>query len=202
MSNKNPSKGDWCNLVNNDMAMIGLYMSNGDICGKTRQEFKTIVKTHVKSAAFNSLKCLQDQHKKIKHIKYSQFKIQEYMKSSNFSSEEMSTLFNMRADTINSFKMCFPSVYRNNKTCKLLCSEEEDSISHIFKCKALNKLENNTNPQYEAMFSEIISQKQAVSRLMILQCSRVSLLQSDTAYQGIILDTCAPAKAGGAGERP
>ena len=74
----------------------------------------------------------------------------------------MSTLFNMRADTINSFKMSFPSVYRNDKTCKLLCSEEEDSISHLFKCKALNKHENNTNPQYEPIFSDIISQKQAV----------------------------------------
>ena len=71
---KNPRKRDWCNLVNNGMAMIGLDMSNGDICGKTRQDFKTIVKTHGKSAAFNSLKCLQDQHKKIKHIKYSQFR--------------------------------------------------------------------------------------------------------------------------------
>ena len=65
---KNPSKGDWCNLVRNDMAMIGLDVSDGDICGKTSQEFKTIVKTHVKAAAFNALKCLQDQQLNISNI--------------------------------------------------------------------------------------------------------------------------------------
>ena len=69
-------------------------------------------------------------------------------------------------------------------------------ISHIFKCKTLSEHEKNTNPQSEATLSDLISQKQAVSRFMTLQFSRVSLLQSDTAYQGIVMDTCAPENAG------
>ena len=60
-------------------------------------------------------------------IKYDSFKIQPCFVSEILNLEQ--TLFNMRANTVNSFKMCFTSLYRNDLKCKLGC-QEEDSLEH------------------------------------------------------------------------
>ena len=47
-------------------------------------------------------------------------------------SKEAYALFNMRADTVNGFKKCFPILHENNLQCKLGCWDE-DSIRHKWK---------------------------------------------------------------------
>ena len=41
--------------------------------------------------------------------------MQAYMKSNVLSSEETSTLCNLRAHTVNGYKMGFPNAYQNDK---------------------------------------------------------------------------------------
>ena len=53
---------------------------------------------------------------------------------------------------------------------------------------------------YVDIFANITQQKQAVSTFMQLQNIRSTLLLSDTAYQGHILDTASSASTGEAGE--
>ena len=180
----NPTKGDWINIIEEDMELINLNMSELEITTMSKNQFKKHVKTCVKTATFKSLKALQDNHIKIKHINYNKFTLQSYLESDKFSFEEASTLFNMRADTVNGIKKCFPKLYENNIQCKLGCLEE-DSINHIYKCRQLGKSSIITK---EAIFGSELQQVEAVSEF-IRRCSLRSALLADSASQGPVLDT-------------
>ena len=78
--------------------------------------------------------------------------MQLYLQSDKFSSDEVSTLFNLRALTVNGFKMCFPNAYKNDKLCRLGCSEE-DSISHSFVCHKINTHIKQRNTTLNAIFA-------------------------------------------------
>ena len=116
------------------------------------------------------------------------------MTSSLFSSEEMSTAFNLRTNTINGYKMCFTKAYPDDKSCKLGCSEE-DSISHSYSCKVINMQDVNSSGEYSSLFSSIVDQKQAVKSFIRRNNIRTAILEAGCAYQG----TSTP--AGGARER-
>jgi hypothetical protein len=120
------------------------------------------------------------------------------MKSNLLSSEEMSTLYNLRADTVNGYKMCFPNAYQNDKNCKLGCIEK-DTIAQAYSCKIINIHDTSSSTEYLSVFSDILNQKQAVQVFMIRNNIRSVLLESGSAYQGNILGTSTPA-AGGARE--
>ena len=90
---ENPQKGDWYKLLQDDMKLFSL----------NSRQVKNIVKKCIKSAAFNALKEIQSEHTNVKEIIYTTFTMQPYMKSNLLSSEEMSTLYNLRADTVNGY---------------------------------------------------------------------------------------------------
>ena len=82
------------------------------------------------STSYEALRVAKEEHTKINHINFNNFKLQPYLSSYLFYKEAF-TLFNMRANTVNRLKKCFPSVYHNNIKWKLGCSSE-DTINHIF----------------------------------------------------------------------
>ena len=55
---------------------------------------------------------------------------------------------------------------------------------------------------FNAIYANFKDQKQAVTKFIKLQSIRSAILVAGTAYQGIVLDTAAPALAGVAGEGP
>ena len=145
---------------------------------------------------FTALKATQEDHIKIKHIKYNEFKLQPYLASELFTYEEASTVFNMRGNTVNGFKKCFPTFYANDIQCKLGCLNE-DSISHLLKCTQLGVSSEITDTD---IFGSTKQQHEAVT-VFIQRCSQRSGLLADRASQGLqgqILDTSTLASAGGA----
>ena len=111
-------------------------------------------------------------------------------------------LFNMRANTVNGYKACFPSAYRNDANCKLGC-EEGDSIAHMFCCPMINLHLDSTNVRKDAIFANESEQHEAVSIFTKRHAIRKALLAAAAASQGLgeILDTSTPAAAGCAGAR-
>ena len=85
---ENPSKGDWVHIIKEDMELINLNMNENEISLLSKNEFKKHVKLCVKSASFTALKAIQEDHIKIKHIKYNEFKLQPYLASELFTYEE------------------------------------------------------------------------------------------------------------------
>ena len=113
-----------------------------------------------------------------------------------FNHEEASTLFNMRANTVNGIKKCFPTFYKNDIKCKLGCLSE-DTMDHIFQC---NQLGPPSEKIYEDIFRTTVQQIGAVSEFL-QRCSQRSALLADSASQGLqgqVLDTSTLATARGA----
>ena len=81
-------------------------MTENKISLLSNNQFKKYVKMCVPYASFQVLRAIQEEHIKIKHIKYNGFKLQPYLASVMLNYEEASTLFNMRANTVNGFKKC------------------------------------------------------------------------------------------------
>ena len=193
---ENPSKGDWIHIIKEDMELINLNMTENEISSLSKNEFKKHVKLCVTSASFTALKSIQEDHIKIQHIKYNDFKLQPYLTSELFTYEEASTLFNMRANTVNGFKKCFPTLYANDIQCKLGCSNE-DSISHILTCTQLGVSSEVSDTD---IFGSTKQQHKAVT-VFLQRCSQRSGLLADRASQGLqgqVLDTSTLASAGGA----
>ena len=71
----NPINGDWCLLVEKNMKLVNINMTESEIKLMSKTKFKNHVKECVAAAAFDSLKCIQSEHEKVKHIEYKSFKI-------------------------------------------------------------------------------------------------------------------------------
>ena len=116
---------------------------------------------------------------------------------------ERTTLFNLRAETINGFKGCFSSAYEDIK-CRLGC-KEIDNLSHIYCCKVINQYIHPTEINVGLIYQDIDQQKSAVKEFILREKIRSNLILTDSASQGgsEILDTSTPAAsaARGAGER-
>ena len=133
-------------------------MSDTEIAEYSKQEFKAIVKKNVTSAAFESLKVEKSGHIKITHIKYNTPKVQPYLKIYCFSPEESATLFNLCANTVNGYKMCFPSVYRSDKSCKQGC-QIADSIDHLYNCVIIDRSCGETETSLNGVYASLSEQK-------------------------------------------
>ena len=103
--------------------------------------------------------------------------MQEYMRSNVLSSEEMSPLDNLRANTVNGYKMCFPNAFQNDKTCKLGCNEE-DTIAHAYSCHIINIHETRSIINYLYVFSDIMDQKKAVKVFIKRNTIRSAILEA------------------------
>ena len=123
-----------------------------------------------------------------------------FLKLCQYKTRPYSTLYNLRANTVNTYKMCFPNAFQNDKTCKLGCNEE-DTIAHAYSCHIINIHETRLIINYSYVFSDIMDQKKAVKVFIKRNTIRSALLEAGSAYQGLILGTSTPAAAGGARER-
>ena len=66
--------------------------------------------------------------------------------------EESSTIFNIRANTVNEFKTSFPSLDRKNLNCKQGYLDTLDSLEYCMNCKVIN---NKIGMCQEIFFSSI-----------------------------------------------
>ena len=199
---KDPTKGDWATKVEEDINEIKLSIKIEEIVGIKKSIFKNLVKKDVKAAAFENLKETQSTHIKINTIKYIKLQLQPYLDSSSLTIEQRSLIFNIRANTVNGFKMCFTSIYRNNLNCKLGCNTP-DTIDHCMTCEKLDIHMGKTHVEISDIFSDTAHvQKEAIQIFMARRSTREAITDGTMAYQGlIVLDTSTPASVGGAGAR-
>ena len=117
-----PSPGDFCELVRDDLRDIGLDIPDNQIFLHTKQKFKAIVKNKIRDAAFKYLKNIQINHSKMQSIDYRTFKLQDYLSSPLFSNESRNLLFRLRTRTVNGIKSDFKGIYTDT-TCPLGCGQ-------------------------------------------------------------------------------
>ena len=131
---ESPCKGDWINLVENDWKTLGIDLTDETIANMNKNEFKKVIKTKAQQHAFYVLTNMQNKHKKVKHIQYSNLNSpQQYLCSQKFNFNLSSLLFNLRCESVKNVKANFHTMYSGDVSCPL-CLSDTDSQQHLLKC--------------------------------------------------------------------
>ena len=149
----NPSKGDWINLVQEDMRIIGLDISDRDIEEMDINKYKDMVKKMVRKQALHELKSIQKGHKKVKHIPFRQLVTpQEYLTSNMLTNKMKSLLFNIRCESLKTIRNNFHKFYNNDITCKLCGTTEIDSQEHLLRCHIVT---SKLSPEMDSLWKTV-----------------------------------------------
>ena len=141
---RNPTKGDWPQIVKKDLTDLNINFSFEEI---KKDKFKKIVKEACKKYSFKKLMNKKDRHEKGRNIKYNELKIQNYLVSEVISTQEAKMLFKIRSemiDTKENFKHKYIKKSNDVQTnveallCPL-CRLHVDSAETILQCSALPK---------------------------------------------------------------
>ena len=148
------SKGDWVQIVQENMNQINLEMSELAISKMSKHKFKKIVKKHISSAAFGELIRIKDTHSKMQDTKYSKLEVQGYLKSDSGLSDNRKQLLVKLRTRMYGVKANFRNHY-GNQQCRLCKTEIEDQ-PHLFMCQKIiencDSLAENTQVEYEHIF--------------------------------------------------
>ena len=139
----NPSPGDFVKLVQNDLELIGLKITESELKQTTKLRFKKMVKENVQKAAFNYLKSLQESHSKMKNLNYEKFEVSQYLYSPLFNRDSRCLLLALRTRTVRGIKCDFPGLYKE-KICPVGCGDM-DTIQNILSCKILRQNHTSVN---------------------------------------------------------
>ena len=158
----NPVKDDLATTFANDLELCGITLTMTEISRMKKPKFRKLVNTQIRNMAKEYLINLKMKHSKMDQISDS-YRIENYLKSSNISTEEKITLFKFRTRMID-VKCNFKNQYGENLTC-YFCSYE-DTQSHILSCKELIGDINISGVQYSHIFSDLITEQEKVAKLL------------------------------------
>ena len=132
----NPVKGDWSELVKEDLDDFEISRNLDDLKSHSKHTFKKLLKEKSKEYAFKNLITNKEKHSKMDNIKYSKLKMQSYLKSSNISMKEALALFKLRTRMAE-----FGENFRAGADAVLcpLSLDDLDNQSHMFKCKLIKE---------------------------------------------------------------
>ena len=132
----NPIRGDWSELVKEDMTNFGINFKLEDLTQISKQSFKIMVKKKARECAFEELIKMKNGHSKMEMTKYSDIKMQDYTKSESINLKDALNLFKFRTRMAE-----FGENFRAGASQILcpLCQEDWDSQAHSFQCKEIKK---------------------------------------------------------------
>ena len=123
-------------LVESDMSLIDLKLSEKEITDMTRYDLKNEVKKRTREAAMEYLMTLKGTKSKMDGIEYSgPFDLQPYLQSSLFTREESSLLLALRTRSVRGVRSDYGEMYPD-KTCPLIgCLEPRPTEGPVdFSC--------------------------------------------------------------------
>ena len=194
---QNPSPGDFCEIVKNDMSAIGLNISEKEISNMKKQKFKNIVKSLARNCALQYLKALKQTHSKLDGITYNNLELQSYLTSPLFNNESRNLLFRLRTRTVNGIRNDFRGIYPDTD-CPLQGCEDKDTLSNMLSCKVLLTHHKSSeisvkNIRYEDVFSQdSYKQKQATELFRQLLQTRNELLSQPVTNTGPMHNSSLP----------
>ena len=127
-----PGKGDWCQVVREDLNDIGLsQLSFEDIPTKSTEELKKLVEDHVKSTVFTELQLEKTKLSKIASMEYKRLELQPYLTDQTLSVRLKCLTFRWRTRMVN-----VGWNYGRKEKCPI-CLNDDDTQSHLMFCDKL-----------------------------------------------------------------
>ena len=143
---RNPSKGDWSELLKNDLKDFNISDTFEQISNTKEKHFKKKVKETCMKYAFTKLMEIRSRHSKSKVAEYNKLETSGYLRSNIFTVTQSRLLFKIRSRMLD-VKMNFKNNYNDDitlLTCDQCNSGEMDDQSHILSCKVLENTKNIT----------------------------------------------------------
>ena len=148
----------------------------------SNMQYKVYIKEKVRDFTFLSVSKLKGKHKKVENLVYQDLKTpQKYLTDPKFSNSMVSLLFNMRCNTVDTFKDNFHGMYGRDNNCDL-CQSHIDNQEHVFSCHVIiaalkeNKKELLKSTRYEHIYGTTSQQFNVVCLFKSLMETRQRLL--------------------------
>ena len=170
---KTQLKGDWVNLVSEDLQSLKMFLSFDDISRMPKGKFKELVKKSCEKACFNSLLKEKNILSKGREIQYSCLMTQSYLKpESSLVIDDMRWIFSVRSRDID-LRANFPN--KNNDTsCVFKDCLERETQAHFWSCSYYGRKGEVADGEvkYEDIFSDSPQKQEGVIRIIQQRYSR------------------------------
>ena len=128
------TEGDFCQLVDADMRLIDLQLTDSQIESQSSFDLKKIVKVKARQAAFKYLIGIKESKTKMDNISYmNSFLPQSYLLT--MTREQSSLMLALRTRTLRGIQTDFGNMF-TDKQCPLQGCQELDSIAHLLSSPA------------------------------------------------------------------
>ena len=135
-----PAKGDWCNVVREDMDSLGLNISYEEVGAMGKDQLKSLLNDQVAKYAFNDLNSEKVKYSKMTSNSYDRLEIQPYLTDPQLPIRLKQLTFKWRTRMI-------PVGWNfGQKVLCPLCKTEDDTQNHLFYCHIISDdCHNNTS---------------------------------------------------------
>ena len=161
---EDPTRGDWVSQARSDLIRLNMDVSFSEIKAFSKEDFKELVRKHVRATAFEELKERQKTHSKSRKLEYNELKMQSYLcANSGMTKKEMTFAFSARAQMLevkHNFKLG-----KSNLSCSLGCDSLEDQ-EHILRCPVLRENDESEKINYTDIYSQDLKVMQVSQILM------------------------------------
>ena len=154
---------DWVSSVLKDLEDLKIEKTIEEIKNTKKITLKRMINKAITEKAFNRLIGIKENHSKVRHLEYAEFKMQNYLKPSKIKIKqcEIQTIFQMRSRVTN-VKLNFRGKFENFE-CRA-CNKEEESQKHVYECEKITNRDKNNNNTYENIFKENVRKQVEVAR--------------------------------------
>ena len=135
-----PAKGDWCQVVREDLDSIGLTTTSfHDIAGMNKEGLKMLLNDQIATSSFEHLNSDKLKLSKIASKTYCKLEMQPYLVDPLLSIKQKQLTFKWRTRMI---KVGWN--YGLKEQCPL-CRNADDSQGHLFHCETINDSHDSTD---------------------------------------------------------
>ena len=169
--------------MNADARLVSINIEEEDIENMSRADFKALVKSAVRQAAFEHLLILQQSHSKYKHVRHNSFKMQPYMSDHTMNMEDIALLFALRTKTVRNIRSGFGQMYQSN-LCPL-CNQHVDTIPELMQCQELLAVPRSGAVHEDIYSPSVDLQEAAVQQFRVLLQARDRIMDYEEKDEGL-----------------
>ena len=161
-------KKDWVSSILMDLEELKLDVTFVQIQNTSKMRWRNMIRKSIEENTFRKLENMKNLHSKVKDLKHTRLKMQEYFLSNgieNVTKQDTQLIFKMRSKVTN-VKNNIKGQYETLE-CGA-CLTENETQKHVYECQQIWSKQNNINlekPDYEKILWGNVEEKIKIARI-------------------------------------